>query len=187
MTEYNKKIEEMLSKVSKGEKVFEPPAPPEPQPKANPLHEKIAKDGVKKTLEHIFNESFEVPSYITEQEDDLKVVDSSFIFVNVPSSFAQVDEYWNSLLPYFMRIGNPKNNGSKGFIDTELDKDKTLRIRAVRDENNAEKPSIAFGYLNGPAMTALELSNIISKVGLKFNRTDTQNIGNWLIADPVSK
>lgn len=187
MSEYNKKIEEMLSKVSKGEPVFKQPEPPPAPPKVNPLHERMAKDGVKKTLEGIFTESFEVPSYITEQETDLKIDDSSFVFANVPSSFKDADEYWKSLTPYFLRLGHPKNNGASGYIDTELEKGKDLRIRLVRDENNNDKPSIAFGYVNGPTITPIEVSSLVSKLGLSIDRTESKSIGNWIIADVLGK
>jgi hypothetical protein len=182
---YTQKIEELLTKVSKGETVF----PKEKPVEKNPLHEKIEKDGVKKVIEHIFNESEEMPRYITETEDELDIDKSSFIYVNVPSSFKDVDEYWNKLAPHFLRLGIPKNDGSKGIVDTAVLKsdgnEEVLRIRAVRDQNNGDKPSIAFLYLNGPELQPIELSTFMYKLGLKLDRAESKKVGNTIIADII--
>jgi hypothetical protein len=184
-TPYTQRIEEMLAKVSKGEEVFPKEKPQTP----NPLHEKIEKEGVKKVIENLFNESEEMPRYITETEDELDIDNSSYMYVNVPSSFKDVDEYWNKLAPHFLRLGIPKNDGSKGFVDTEVLKSdgnaEVLRIRAVRDQNNGDRPSVAFSYLNGPELLPIELSAFMSKLGLKLDRAESKKVGNTIIADII--
>ena len=181
--EYQKKIDEMLTKVSKGEIVFEKPAP------INPLHVKIEKDGAKKVIEQIFTEGWEIPSFVTEEEHDLDIDKSSYVYVNVPSSFSDADAYWKSLVGKFLNLGIPQNDGNKGYIDTKVhdsnNNEQTLRIRLVVDKNNGEKPSISFTYINGPVVTPVEISSFINKIGLKINRTDAKQIGNTIIADVV--
>lgn len=180
---YQKKIQEILIKVSKGEQVFEKPVP------INPLHAQVEKDGAKKVIEQIFTEGWEIPSFVTESEQDLDIDTSSYSYVSIPSSFAEADKYWNSLVGSFLRLGIPKNDGSKGYIDTTVNdssnKEQTLRIRLVVDKNNGEKPSISFTYINGPTITPLEVSNLINKLGLKIDRTESKQIGNTIISDVV--
>lgn len=177
--DYSKYLQDMLDRVKKGEVVFPK------QKDENPLHKKMLTSGVKTVLIELFNEN-QIPSFLAEEDTEEGIDGSTYKFVSVPSSYKDVDAYWIQLVPKFRNLGIIKNE-SGGKLETTVlsanKKDEILRICVLRDENNGDKPTIGFIYINGPAITPVELNTFMSKIGLRVDRTSAKEVGNWIIAD----
>lgn len=178
--EYSKYIQELISKVKKGEVIFPK------QKEENPLHKKMEIAGVKTVLIELFNEN-EVPRFLTEDDTEEGIDGSTYKFVSVPSSFKDVDAYWNQLVPKFRNLGVVKSE-SGGKLDTTVisettKKEETLRICVLRDESNGDKPTIGFIYINSSPITPQEINTFMAKVGLRVDRTSAKSINSWTVAD----
>lgn len=179
MTEYKQKIEKMLSNIDTSS---------EKKPE-NLIYKNIKQNGVKETIKNIFKENYaEIPEYISEESYDDEVPGSEYKFVVPPSSYSDVDKYWELLKPSFESLGIIQKN-SGGCIDTKVmvdGKEQTMRICVVRDASNGERPSIAFTYLNSnQVITINNISQSIDKIGLKIDRTNSHQFGPWIVTDVI--
>lgn len=185
--EYRKKIDGMLSKVSKGEEVY-------PKEKVNPTYEKIKQiGGVKKGLVELFKmeeSAFDVPHYINEETED-QISGSSYYRVTPPSNHKDADKYWFSVEPHLKRIGKVDNSDGykQGVLDLEVLSEKgekeLLRISLVRDEESGERPTLMFQYVNRDDLTPHEVSKFIEKCGLKADRLSGKNLKGIVFMDAV--
>lgn len=177
--DYSKYLQNMLDRVKKGEEVYPK------QKEENPLYKKMATAGIKTVLIELFNEN-EIPSFMAEEDTEEGIDGSTYKFVNVPSSYKDVDAYWTQLVPKLRNLGIVKNESGGKLDTTVLSSNKTdeiLRICVLRDENNGDKPTIGFIYINGPTVTPVEINSFMSKIGLRVDRTTAKEIGNWIVVD----
>jgi hypothetical protein len=170
MSEYEDKIKEMLNKVIKGEPVFKP----EPEDK---IANKIKEKGVKTVIAQVFNENYEVPSFIKEENVEET---GQYLSINPPSSYKDCDEYWAKVSPYLKRLGVVNPHSESGVIEI-TNEGKIIKIKLVRDSKNGEKPSLMFESDIPPE----QLIKMVEKCGLKSDRLSAKMEENKLIMDLI--
>lgn len=170
MTEYEDKIKDMLNKVIKGEPVFKPV----PEDK---IGNKIKEKGVKTVLAQVFNENYEVPSFVKEEKTEET---GQYLNVCPPSSYAECDEYWGKISPFLKRLGVVNPHSESGIVELTTE-GKTIKIKLVRDSKNGEKPSLMFESDLPPE----QIIKLVEKCGLKSDRLSAKMEENRLIMDLI--
>jgi hypothetical protein len=195
---YRNKIESLLSKISKGEASPEPVPQPkveEKTPEPTTYEKMKAMGGIKVGLEKLFKldeSAFDVPHYVTNEEESEQMVATHLFRVLPPSNHPDADEYWKRVSPYLKRIGKivPHVGEGAGCLDMSVvslkGEEEVLRIQLVRDESKGEKPTLTFQFVHNDDITIEDVLKFIGRVGLVCpDRLAAQQLPGLIVLDVV--
>jgi hypothetical protein len=194
---YRDRIDSLLSRVAKGEKVNPEPTNPAEENKTYKKMKELG--GIQKGLPELFKidesafdeKTFDMPHYDESEEDE--IVGTKLYRVKPPSNHPDADEYWTKVSPHLQRIGQPIPHEAHkpGCLEMEVvnseGQPETLKITLVRDEANHDRPTLVFEYKERDNLTPAEVSKLVGRVGLKPDHISSKTLRGVVVMDVVDK
>jgi hypothetical protein len=130
-------------------------------------------------------ESAKMPEYISE---DLKEeITEKYHIVKTPSSYADVDSYWNTIKPQLRKFGytTKYSPNREWMFECKLpfqdQIEKILEVFPVRDITKNNKPGLYFKLSDNSELHEDNVLPELSKHGFKWDESDVKKVGNGIV------